>query len=117
MTVAIWILSVLCFAEFAVAPLNLWTGRTMPNFVRFTGLSPTVGRRVLAPLKLVAAAALAVGLAVPVLGLAGAALATAICGFYLVVLLAPDRRHADGIAAFAIFGAWALALLLLRLLA
>jgi hypothetical protein len=30
-TVAIWILSALLVAEFVMAPVNLWTGRTMPT--------------------------------------------------------------------------------------
>jgi hypothetical protein len=117
MTVAIWVLSVLSIAEFVFAPLNLWTGRTMPNFTRFTGLSPWLATRVVAPVKLAAAAALAAGLAYPTLGVAGAALATAICAFYLVRLLAPGRRDLDGLVAFALFGSWALALLLLRTVA
>lgn len=117
MTAAIWTLSILSIAEFAVAPLNLWSGRTMPNFTRFTGLQPKVATRVFAPVKLATAAALAAGLAFPALGLAGAALATGICAFYLLRLLAPGRRHLDGIAGFAVFGSWALALLLLRVLA
>jgi hypothetical protein len=52
-----------------------------------------------------------------VLGLAGATLATAICAFYPARLFAPGRRHLDGIAGFALFGSWALALLLLRAVA
>jgi len=114
MTVAIWTLSMLSIAEFTFAPVNLWTGRTMPNFTRFTGLAPEVATRALAPVKLATAAALAVGLAVPAIGLAGAALATAICAFYLLRMAAPARRHPDGLVAFTVFGSWALALLILR---
>lgn len=115
MTIAIWILSVLSIAEFTFAPVNLWTGRTMPNFTRFTGFGPEVATRLFAPVKLASAVALAVGLAVPAVGLAGAALATAICAIYLVRLLAPERRHVDGLVGFGVFGSWALALLVLRL--
>ena len=114
MTAAIWTLSILSIAEFTFAPVNLWTGRTMPNFVRFTGLGPGVATRILAPVKLATALALAVGLAVPAIGLAGAVLATAICAFYLARLRARGRRHLDGIAGFAVFGSWAVALLILR---
>ena len=115
MTVWIWILTVLSALEFVFAPLNLWTGRTMPNFVRFTGLSPATGTRVVAPVKLLTAITLVAGLAVPIVGLAGAALAMVICCLYLVALASPKRRYADGIAAFALFGSVAGALLILRL--
>jgi hypothetical protein len=114
MTVAIWILSVLSIAEFTFAPVNLWTGRTMPNFTRFTGFSPEIATQLFAPVKLATAAALAAGLVVPAIGLAGAALATGICATYLVRLAAPERRHIDGLAGFVVFGSWALALLILR---
>jgi len=65
MTIAVWTLSLLSIAEFTFAPLNLWTGRTMPNFTRFTGLPPRVATQVFAPVKLATGAALAGGLAVP----------------------------------------------------
>jgi uncharacterized membrane protein YphA (DoxX/SURF4 family) len=115
-TVAIWLLSVLLVAEFVMAPINLWTGRTMPIFTRFTGFSPVVARRGFAPAKLVAAILIAVGLAVRLAGLAGAALTAAVCLVYLVRLAARGRRDAAGIAAFTIFGCWALALLVLQLM-
>jgi hypothetical protein len=114
-TVAIWILSVLLVAEFVMAPINLWTGRTMPAFTRFTGYQPATGRRAFAPVKLLAAALIAVGIGVRSASIAGAALTTAICGLYLVRLGAPGRRDLSGIAGFAIFGTWAVALLALQL--
>ncbi len=40
MTVAIWILTIPLIAEWIMAPVNLWTGRTMPLFARFTGFPP-----------------------------------------------------------------------------
>jgi hypothetical protein len=55
-TVAVWILSLLLIAEFVMAPVNLWTGRTMPLFVRFTGYPRSVATRVFAPVKLASAA-------------------------------------------------------------
>src|ERR1700680_4836230 len=62
MTIAIWILSLLLIAGFVMAPINLWTGRTMPLFTRFTGFPPTVATRVFAPAKLARAALGATGL-------------------------------------------------------
>lgn len=116
MTIAIWILSVPLIAEWVMAPVNLWTGRTMPLFARFTGFSPPVARRVFAPAKAVAAMLLAAGLALRPLGIAGAALSVAIGAVYLIRLAAPGRRAADGIGAFGLFGALAAALLALQLL-
>lgn len=113
MTIAIWILSGLLIAEFVMAPINLWTGRTMPMFTRFTGFAPAVATRVLAPVKLAGAVLIAIGLAVPAAGLAGAAIITGICALYLVRLAAPGRRDPMGMAGFALFGAWAVALLVL----
>jgi hypothetical protein len=116
-TVAIWILSVLLIAEFVFAPVNLWTGRTIGNYTRFTGLPPWLATRVLAPVKLVTALALAVGLAVRVLSIAGAGAALAVSCFYLARLTEPGRRDRAGLAGFAIFGALACALLVLRIVA
>jgi hypothetical protein len=113
MTIAVWILSVPLIAEWVMAPVNLWTGRTMPLFTKFTGFSPAVARRVFAPVKLVAAATLAAGLAYRPLSIAGAALTIVICAVYLARLASPGRRAGDGIAAFSLFGALAVALLLL----
>ncbi len=56
MTTAIWTLSLLSVAEFTFAPLNLWSGRTMPNFTRFTGLPRRLATRVFVPAKLATAA-------------------------------------------------------------
>jgi hypothetical protein len=39
MIIVMWILSVLLIAEFVMAPINLWTGRAMPWFRRFTSFS------------------------------------------------------------------------------
>lgn len=116
MIVAIWILSVLLIAEFVMAPINLWTGRTMPLFTRFTGFAPDVARRVFAPVKLGSAVLVGIGIAVPVIGLVGAAIITLVCLVYLVRLCAPGRRDGSGIAGFALFGAWAVAALVLQLL-
>jgi hypothetical protein len=115
-TIAVWVLSLLLIAEFVMAPINLWTGRTMPMFVAFTGYDPRVGTRVFAPVKLVGAVLIAVGLALPATGIVGAALTVVVCAVYLVRLVAPRRRNATGTVAFAIFGSWAVALLLLLIL-
>ncbi len=115
MTAAIWILSVPLIAEFVFAPVNLWTGRTMGNYTRFTGLPPWSATRLLAPVKLATAMLLTAGLAVRALSIAGAALAVAVSVFYLARLAGPGRRDRAGLAGFAIFGALACALLALRL--
>ncbi len=115
MTVAIWALSVLLIAEFAMAPINLWTGRTIPAFIRFTGYTALAARRAFAPVKLLAAILVATGLAVRAAGLAGAALATAVCVVYLGRLAARHRRDPAGIAGFSLFGGWAITLLILQL--
>jgi hypothetical protein len=113
MTIAAWILSLLLVAEFVMAPVNLWTGRTMPMFTAFTGFPPKVATRIFAPVKLVSAVLIAIGLAIPIAGIAGAAILTAVCAVYLVRLSARARRSGSGIAAFALFGSWAVALLVI----
>lgn len=115
MTVAIWVLSALLIAEFVMAPINLWSGRTMPAFVRFTGYTPEVARGAFAPVKLAAAVLVAAGLAVRAAGIAGAALTAAVCCIYLGRLAGRGRRDPSGIAAFGLFGGWAVALLILQL--
>jgi hypothetical protein len=115
MTIVIWIVSLPLIAEWVMAPVNLWTGRTMPLFTKFTGYSPAVATRAFAPVKLACAALLGAGLAVRPLSLAGAALTIAICAAYLTRLAAPGRRSSDGIAAFTLFGALGVALLVLQL--
>ena len=102
MTAVVWICSVLLIAEFVMAPINLWTGRTMHNFTNFTGLSPSVARNVFAPVKLVAALLIAIGLAVHPLAVAGAVLLAVVCAVYLIRLAAPGRRDPAGVAAFGI---------------
>jgi hypothetical protein len=116
-TAGVWILSVPLIAEFVFGPINLWTGRTMGNYRRFTGLPPWFATRVLAPIKLATALALAVGLALRVMSIVGAALALAVSLFYLARLADPGRRDPAGLAGFAIFGALACALLALRVTA
>jgi hypothetical protein len=109
--IAAAVLSVLLVAEFVMAPINLWTGRTMPMFTKFTGHSPRTARLVFAPVKLAGAALVAAGLAAKPLSVAGAALLTAVCAYYLLRLAAPARRDGSGAAAFLLFGAWAVGLL------
>jgi uncharacterized membrane protein YphA (DoxX/SURF4 family) len=114
MTVAIWILSLVLIAEFVASPINLWTGRNMHVFTEFTGFSPTTARRVFAPVMLVGAALIVVGLAVRPLSIVGAAIITCACVLYLVRLAAPGRRAASGIVAYLFFGGVAVALLTLQ---
>jgi hypothetical protein len=113
MTIAIWILSLLLIAEFVMAPINLWTGRTMPAFTKFTGYPPQVATRVFAPVKLASAVLVGIGLAVPAAGIAGGAIITGICALYLARLAAAGRRDRSGIVGFALFGSWAVALVVL----
>jgi hypothetical protein len=101
--------------QFAVAPFNLWSGRTMPNFTRFTALPPGVATRALAPVKLIAAALLGIGLAVAAAGVAGAAVIALVSDFYLQRLVAPTRRHVDGRVAFGLSLGLAIAVLALQL--
>jgi uncharacterized membrane protein YphA (DoxX/SURF4 family) len=115
MIIVIWILSLLLIAEFVMAPINLWTGRTMPLFTKFTGFSPATATRVFAPVKLAFAVLVAVGLAFRPASIAGAAITTAVCALYLIRLAAPGRRDPSGVMAFILFGALAAALLALQL--
>lgn len=116
MSVLAVILAVPLILEFVFAPINLWTARTMPNFVRFTGYAPRTATTLFAPIKLLTAALLAVGLFIRGVGIAGASIALAISAVYLVRLSAPGRRDPAGLAGFSLFGALAAALLVVRLL-
>jgi hypothetical protein len=51
-TITAVIVTVLLAAEFTFAPFNLWSGRTMGNFTRYTGLPPRFATHFLAPVKL-----------------------------------------------------------------
>jgi hypothetical protein len=110
------ILSILLIAEFVMAPINLWTGRTMPLFEKFTGHSPAVARQVFAPVKLLGAALVLVGIFVRPLSVAGAVILALVCCYYLVRLAAQGRRDGSGVGAFVLFGAWAVGLLVVQLL-
>jgi hypothetical protein len=113
-TVAI-VLSVPLTLEFVFAPANLWTGRTVGNFVRFTGFDPRIGKVIFAPVKLATAVLLVAGLAVRDLSIAGAVLALAISTVYIARLLGRTRRDPAGLFGFALFAALAGALLAVRL--
>jgi hypothetical protein len=102
--------------EFVFAPINLWTGRTTANFVRFTGYDPRIATTLFAPIKLITAALLAVGLIVPGVGVAGAVGALAVSVGYLARLSARGRRDPSGLVGFALFGALAAALLAVLLI-
>jgi hypothetical protein len=109
------VISVPLILEWAFAPFNLWSGRTLENFVRFTGFQPRVATHVFAPVKLVLAGLLVAGLAAPALSIAGAAGTVLISLVYLARLLAPSRRDAAGIVGFALFGLIGATLLAVRL--
>ena len=115
MTIGLWLCSLPLIAEFAFAPFNLWSGRTMANFGRFTGFSPGVATRLFAPMKLASAVLLAAGLEVDVLGVVGAMSVVLISVSYLARLAGPGRRHLDGIAAFGLTLILAVAVLVIQL--
>lgn len=115
MTMVVVALAVLLAAEFVVAPINLWSGRTIAVYRRYTGLPIWFAQWVLAPLKAATAMALLVGLAWRTTSVVGAAASTAVCVFYLVRLARPGGREGTGVVAFGLFGALSLALLLLQL--
>jgi hypothetical protein len=114
-TILLVVLTVLVAAEFVFAPFNLWSGRTMDNYRRYTGLPDRFATHVLAPVKLVTAAAVIVGAFVKPVGVAGAALAVLISVFYLVRLAGRGRRDPTGVLAFVLFGAFGAALLVVQL--
>jgi hypothetical protein len=114
-SIAVLILSAPLILEFLFAPFNLWTGRTIDNFVRFTGFDPRIARTIFAPVKLVTAVLLAVGLAIRGLGIAGAACALLISMVYIGRLLGRGRRDPAGLFGFALFGLLAAALLVVRI--
>ncbi len=100
----IWALSALLIAELVMAPIKLWTGRTMPAVIRFTGHAPLTARGAFAPVKLSAAILVATGRTVPAAGVAGAALASAVSAVCLGRLAAHGRRDPAGIAVSSLFG-------------
>jgi hypothetical protein len=116
MTVAIWVCSLVLIAEFVMAPINLWTGRTLPAFTKFTGFRPMTARRVFAPLKLASSVLVGAGLAWRPFGIAGAIVVCAVCAVYLVRLSAAGRRDTAGVAGFILFGAFAVTLLACQLI-
>jgi hypothetical protein len=115
MTIALWACSLPLIAEFVFAPFNLWTGRTLSNFVRYTDLPPRIATNVFAPLKLAGAVLLAAGLVQPAAGVAGSIVIAAIGATYLFRLSAPGRRHADGQLAVGLTVTLALAVLVLQI--
>jgi hypothetical protein len=115
-TIAVVVVTLLLTAESSFAPFNLWSGRTMGNFTSYTGLPPRSATHFLAPVKLAAALVLAAGLFLRPASIAGAVLAIAISGFYLVRPAATGRRDPAGLTGFTVFCALACALLALRLM-
>lgn len=116
MTVAIWVCSLVLIAEFVMAPINLWTGRTVPAFSTFTGFRPVTARWVFAPVKLAGSVLVGAGLALRPLGIAGAIVVCAVCAVYLLRLSAPGRRDPAGLAGFILFGGFAVTLLVCQLI-
>jgi hypothetical protein len=114
-TVLAVIVALVLAAEYCFAPVNLWTGRTMAVYRRWTGLPPAFARLVLAPVKALTAVALLLGLVWRPLSVIGAAASLGISAFYLVRLAGPTRRDGTGVAAFGAFGALSLLLLVVQL--
>ena len=108
------VLAVVLAAEYVFAPINLWTGRTLAVYRRYTGLPVQFARWALAPVKLATAAMLLLGLMWQRAAVARAAVSIAICLFYLFRLARPGGRDGTRIAAFSIFGAPSVALLVLQ---
>jgi hypothetical protein len=107
----IWdLLLLLLVAEFVMAPINLWTGWTLPAFTAFTG-SPPPPLGASSPLSNWPAPSWSRSAwRCARAGIAGAAAMTAVCAVYLIRLLAPQRRSTAGLAGFLLFGACAAAL-------
>jgi len=103
MHIVVLICTILVIAEFLMAPVNLWTGRTLPTFRQFTGLSDRVAKAVFAPVKLVGALLIAAGLLAPVLTYAGCAVVGLICVAYFICLSRPSGRDRQGYLAFGLF--------------
>lgn len=116
MTVAIWVCSLVLIAEFVMAPINLWSGRTLLAFTTFTGFRPLTARWVFAPVKLAGAVLVGAGLALRPFGIAGAIVMCAVCAVYLIRLSASGRRDPAGLAGFILFGGFAVALLACQLI-
>ncbi len=116
MHIIVLICTILVVAEFVVAPVNLWTGRTLPIFRGFTGWPDAVARAVFAPVKLVGALLVAAGLLVPVLTYPGCAVLSLVCITYFVRLSGRGRRDPRGFLAFGLFFALTVVVFLGRVL-
>jgi hypothetical protein len=77
---------------------------------------PLILEFVFAPIKLITAALLVVGVFIRGIGIAGASIALAISALYLARLSARGRRDPAGLVGFGLFGLLAAALLAVRLL-
>ena len=75
-----------------------------------------MARSIFARVSPLGAGLVLVGVFVRPVSAAGAVLLALVCGYYPVGLAAPGRRDGAGVAAFALFGAWAVGLLATRLL-
>ncbi|MFF4650456.1 hypothetical protein [Streptomyces sp. NPDC001380] len=110
MTAVVVILSILLILEFSFAPVNLVTGRNAPLFTQFTGISSRNAMLVVAAVDALGALLVAVGLFAPKVSIAGAVLITALCAWYLVMMV----RHGhfgSGLVGFLLFGSWSVGLL------
>jgi hypothetical protein len=111
---AVAVLSVLLILEFGFAPVNLIDGHNAPLFREYTGIHSHTGLVVVAWIDGIGAALVALGLFSRRVGIAGAGLLSALCAWYLVMILG-HGANAGGLAGFVLFGAWAVGLLWLQL--
>lgn len=109
-TALIWILSILLILEFVFAPVNLITGRNAPLFTEFTGIESRTAMLVVAGLDALGALLVAIGLFAPKVSVAGAVLLTALCGWYIVMMVL-NGHFGMGMIGFLLFGSWAVGLL------
>lgn len=110
------VLSVLLILEFGFAPVNLIDGHNAPLFREYTGIHAHSGLVAVAWIDGIGAALVALGLFSRWVGIAGAGLLSALCAWYLVMILG-HGANAGGLGGFLLFGAWAVGLLWLQLTA
>jgi hypothetical protein len=110
MTAVVIVLSILLILEFSFAPVNLISGRNAPLFTQFTGITSRSAMLAVAAIDALGALLVAVGLFAPKVSITGAVLLTALCAWYLVMMV----RHGhfgSGMVGFLLFGSWSAGLL------
>jgi hypothetical protein len=113
---AVVVLSILLILEFSFAPVNLIDGHNAPLFREYTGIQGHGGLVAVAWIDGIGAALVAIGLFSRRISIVGAGLLSALCAWYLVMILG-HGANAGGLAGFVLFGAWAVGLLWVQLTA